>query len=242
MLPLVIPSKWHAFVRSIALNLKPKQMKTILVKLNLLIALGLGIIACNEAKKESDDPKDIAEEHNDAKFNKAKEKDAQFLVDAAEMSLTEIKLAELAEKDGTNNNVKELGKMMKEEHQKSLQKLKELAEKKMITIPTEVTENGQDSYNKLLDKKNNDFDNAYCEKNIDMHKDAIDKFEKCSNECEDHEIKTWAKDQLTTLRTHLDKSMDCRDHKMVKDDKMVKDEKNAPKKEDKSTSSKEEKK
>lgn len=194
-------------------------MKTKFLKLTLFIVLAISFASCNEAKKDSNDPKDKAEEHNDAKFDKAKEKDAQFIVDAAEMELVEIKMAELAEKEASDKEVRELGKLLKDEHQKSFKKLKELAEKKMITIPEEITEKGKNSYNKLSDKKEKEFDKAYCEKTVESHEDAIKKFEKCTNNCEDYEIKTWANEQLKTLREHLDKSMDCRDKTTEKDEK-----------------------
>jgi putative membrane protein len=186
-----------------------KDMKT---TTTFIIAAILSISACKNENTNSNDPKDIAEEHNEAKFDKAKEKDAQFLVDAAELDLMEIKLGELAQNQAVNDSVKELGKILLKDHQKSLKELQVLAGKKMVTIPSEITEKGRDSYNKLLEKKAAEFDEFYCDEMVKGHKDAIDKFEKGATDAEDVEIKNWANKQLPVLRTHLDKAMNYRDN------------------------------
>src|ERR1044071_2120459 len=55
----------------------------------------------NGVNTKTEDPKDVAEEHNDAKFRKESEKEAQLMVDAADINLAEIELGKLAESKGT---------------------------------------------------------------------------------------------------------------------------------------------
>ena len=111
----------------------------------------------NNSKPE--DTKEVAEEHNDAKFdNKKQEKDAQFLVNAAEINLEEIKLGQLAQEKGNASHIKELGKMMEDAHTKSLAELIALAKTKIITIPTSPTDNAMDAFKKLDAKSGNNFD------------------------------------------------------------------------------------
>jgi putative membrane protein len=168
--------------------------------------------ACNNAEKNnSNDPKDVAEEHNDAKFNKDKEKQAQFFVDVAEITMQEIKLSELAEKQAQAEDIKELGKILKEDHSKSLKEIEEMAAKKMITLPVDLSKDGKDTYDKLTKKQGADFDHAYADEMVDLHTDQISKFEKMSTDAEDYEIRTWTEKKLKELRTHLDRSMTCRD-------------------------------
>jgi putative membrane protein len=181
----------------------------------IMIIIGMSTVACNN---KPDDSKEVAEEHNDAKFDQNKtegstvnEKDAQFLVDAAAINLEEIQLGQLAQQKATMQDVKDMGKMMEEQHTKSLNELKDLAAKKMITIPTSPTEDGQDHYNKLNDKTGHDFDKEYCDKMVNGHKDAIDKFEKASANCNDADIKEWASATLPALRNHLDHALTCQD-------------------------------
>ena len=81
----------------------------------VVFALLFLISSCNNEKKP-EDTKEVAEEHNDAKFDNSKEKDAQFLVTAAEINLEEINLGQLAQNKGIMADVKALGKMMETEH------------------------------------------------------------------------------------------------------------------------------
>jgi putative membrane protein len=190
-----------------------KKIESKIFRTTLLttIAVCLGIVACNNETKtpNSNDPKKIAEEHNEAKFNKVKEKEAQFVVDAAEMNIEEINLGKLAQSQAKARDVKELGKKMEEDHSKSMKELEALAAKKIITIPTEMTNDATDNYNKLKNKTGDNFDSQYCKMMVDAHKDAVDKFEKISTDAEDYEIKTWAGKMLPSLRANLDLAMTC---------------------------------
>ncbi len=173
------------------------------------VATVLLIASCNDSQGQ-EDTKEIAEEYNDEKFDeKANEKDAQFLVNAAERNLKEIKLGKLAQQKGTSSHVKELGKMMEEGHTKSHKVLIVLAKNKDISIPTSITEDTKDAYSKLDKKSGKDFDKAYAEMMVDGHEDAIESFEKASTDRSDEEIKNWARSSLPTLRSHLDHSIEC---------------------------------
>jgi putative membrane protein len=175
----------------------------------MIFAVMLTVIACNQ---RPEDTKDAAEDHNEAKFDdKSTEKDAQFLVEAAAINLNEIQLGQLAGTNATMQEVKDLGKMMEDEHSKKLEELKTLAAKKTVTIPVSATEQGQDDYKKLSEKTGKDFDKDFCDMMVKGHKDAIDKFEKASSECNDAEIKEWATATLPALRNHLDHALTCQE-------------------------------
>lgn len=176
---------------------------------SLSLVLMLVFSSCSSNNKP-EDTKEVASEHNEAKFDNAKaEDDAKFLVSAAEINLEEIQLGQLAQSKGTIAEVKDLGKMMESEHNKALIDLKALADKKQITIPTTITDDGQQAYKKLDDKKGNEFNKAYCDMMVDGHKDAIEKFEKASMDAADPDIKEWAATMLPALRTHLDNAINC---------------------------------
>ena len=168
-----------------------------------------GMISCTNNRM--DDSKEVAEEHNDQKFdnNQEKEKDAQFLVNAAEIYLAEIQLGQFAQNNGAEPSVKKMGKMVESDHAKSFNDLKELALKKSITIPTSLTEEGKDAYKDLSNKSGEEFDKEYCDKMVAGHKKAIEKFENASTESEDADIKAWAASSLPVLRSHLDHALTC---------------------------------
>ncbi len=186
---------------------KSRVLELVFVSASLLLIFITVLPSCNNAKPE--DTKEVAEEHNDAKFDNAKEDDANFLVSAAETNLEDIQLGQLAQTNSVNADVKSLGKMMEIEYTKSLSELQALAAKKQITIPTSLTDDGQDANKKLMDKQGKNFDKEYCDMMVSGHKDAISKFEKASTAATDPDIRTWALSMLPALRLHLDRSITC---------------------------------
>ncbi|WP_430406533.1 DUF4142 domain-containing protein [Fluviicola sp.] len=160
-----------------------------------------------------DDAKEIAEDQNEEKFDDRKsEKDADFLVTAAEINLEEIKLGELAQQKGSTADVKALGKMMVDTHTAAQNDLEKLAASKSITIPVVLTENGKDAYNDLNEEDlGMDFDKEYSSMMVKGHKDAIREFENASSNAEDGDIRNWASSMLPALRTHLDHAEACKE-------------------------------
>ncbi|MEP7266377.1 MAG: DUF4142 domain-containing protein [Saprospiraceae bacterium] len=190
---------------------KIQHLKSNILELLIVSALAISLLtalsACKNAKPE--DTKKVAEEHNDAKFDNAKEDDAKFLVSAAEINLEEIQLGQLAQNKSMNSDVKSLGKMMETEHSKALSDLQVLAAKKQITIPITLTDDGMSASQKLMDLQGSKFDKGYCDMMVSGHKDAVNKFEKASTDATDPDIRNWAASMLPALRTHLDHSMTC---------------------------------
>lgn len=186
----------------------------------LAVAAGIAILpSCSHDNNTADnhnadnkDPKEAAEDHNDAKFaSNASERDAQFMVDAADINLAEVSMGKLASTQGMTKEVRDLGEMMTREHQKAYDDLAALAKKKNITIPAAASDASQSKYNNLAEKKGSDFDKDFCDAMVSGHKDAIDKFEKASKDATDPDIQTWAANMLPALRMHLDHSMTAQD-------------------------------
>jgi putative membrane protein len=181
---------------------------TFLSTLSLLI-LTFTFASCNNGQPK--DSKEIAEDHNEAKFDEAKENDAEFLVSVAEINLEQIQLGTLAQTNATNTEVKSLGDIMASEHEKALNDLQKLAEKKQITIPLEITNDGQEANKKLMEKRGKDFDKEYSDMMVSAHKDAIDKFEEISTDATDIDIRNWAASMIPVMRIHLDRSISCQE-------------------------------
>ncbi len=185
-----------------------KNYKSKVQQATLIFATIIGTTSCMNHKPL--DTKKVADEKNQEKFDyNSTEKDAQFLVNAAEINREEISLGQLAQQKGNMSHVKELGKMMEDEHTKSLADVTALAKTKSISLPTSQTYKGLDAYEKLNKKSGSDFEKAYSNMMVSGHKDAIALFEKAATECSDLEIKAWASETLPALRRHLDQSLIC---------------------------------
>ena len=173
-----------------------------------ILGIAIAFSSCNNAGKSGEDTKAVADEHNNAKYDSSDtKKDAEFLVEATEINLKEIKLGQLAQQEGTIPEVRNLGKMMIDAHTNAQNEIEGLAAKKQISLPDSITDKGKEAYAKLREKKIADFDKAYCDMMVKGHEKAIEKFEKAAADCKDTEIKAWAKSMLPTLRDHLDLAM-----------------------------------
>ncbi|MBK9983711.1 MAG: DUF4142 domain-containing protein [Saprospiraceae bacterium] len=173
----------------------------------IICGLLITVISCQNSTKPVDAEK-LAEDINNAKMDNPKdEKDALFMVKAAEMNDQDIRMGQLAQQRGMTNDVKALGKMMENDHSKAMTDLTAMANRKYINIPTVPTEDSKQAYNKLNEKTGIDFDKAYTALVVNGHTDAIDLYEKASSSCTDVEIKSWAQSMLPGLHTHLDQAM-----------------------------------
>jgi putative membrane protein len=171
-----------------------------------VLGLSFGVQSCKQEPKQ-EDPKEVAEDENEAKFddvNEDKEDDADYMVAAAEVDMEEIELGKLAQQKSANADIKALGKMMVEQHEKASADTKALAGKKNITLPTALTEDGQKAFKDLNDKSGHDFDQKYADMMVDGHEKMIKKMEKASEKATDADIRMWAANMLPTLRTHLE--------------------------------------
>ena len=187
---------------------KTSYIKTALLQVTFVTGILL-ITSCG-FNQNSDDTKDVAEEHNEAIFDdNDQENDAQFLVNAAENNLEQIQLGQLAQQKGSTTQVKELGKMMEDAHTKSQNDLTALAQRKSIIIPTSATDDTRDTYEDLNEKTGVDFDEAYADKMVNQHEDAIEIFETATTDSYDADIKNWAIATLPELRTNLNHSIEC---------------------------------
>lgn len=166
------------------------------------------IASCNFSQKPMD-TKEVAEERNEEVFDSNKqERDAQFIVNAAEINMEQIQLGQLAQQRGSTAHVKELGKRMEDAYTKSQRDLAALANSKRITIPTSPTDNVRDAYEDLNDKSADDFDEAYTDMVVSRHEDAIKTFEDVTSDRYDTDVNNWAIATLPDLRTNLNYSLD----------------------------------
>lgn len=185
------------------------KFRRLFLMISLFSALSFGLISC---KQEAKDTEEMAEDQNEQKFetDDAKEDAAEFLVDAAALDHEEIQLGKRAQLSA-NAEIKAHGKMMEDAHTTSFNELKMLAEQKQITVPMSVTEDGMESYNKLNDKKAENFDKDYLDMMVNRHEEGVRKFERFIEKSNDAEITAWATKTLETLRMHLTHSKELRD-------------------------------
>jgi putative membrane protein len=164
----------------------------------------MSISTISSCSHEPKDSKESAEQMNDTKFNNKEERDAESLVKAYASNLFEIKVSENAALNAATADVKKLATMLIEAHTKMNTTVKALAEKKQVTLPTDLTDEQRKKIEDLAERTGMDYDKKYVEMMKEKHEHAINTYEKDADESADNDVKAWANQSLTEVRSHLD--------------------------------------
>ena len=131
--------------------------------------------------------------------------DASFLKKAAQSGLFEVSGGNLALKKSKNSEVQKFAKMMVQDHSKSGQKLKTLAQKKNVELPTEPNFMQKGSLMLLNTYDTKSFDQSYSENiGVEAHEKTLELYEEAIKSAEDAEIKQYATEGLPTVKHHLE--------------------------------------
>jgi putative membrane protein len=129
--------------------------------------------------------------------------DTHFAKEAAQGGMAEVKMGQLAQDKGSNDSVKVFGKRMVDDHSKAGDKLKDVASKESITLPTEISAKDQATYDRLSKLNGPAFDKAYARDMVKDHETDIAAFQKEANGGKDDSLKSFASETLPTLQDHL---------------------------------------
>ncbi|HWR15912.1 MAG TPA: DUF4142 domain-containing protein [Terriglobales bacterium] len=129
--------------------------------------------------------------------------DKKFVMKAAEGGLTEVQLGQLAAQKGQSDDVKKFGQRMVDDHGKANDQLKQLAEQKGVTLPTEPSAKDKAEADRLSKLSGDQFDKAYMRHMVMDHKKDVAEFKKESTTAKDSDVKNFATQTLPTLEDHL---------------------------------------
>ena len=134
--------------------------------------------------------------------------DAMFIRTAATDGMAEVEHGRLAAQNATNDEVKQFGQRMVDDHSKAGDELKGLASQKNVTLPTELDAKHKAMQDKLAKMKGEAFDRAYMSHMVTAHQQAVSLFTRESSSGKDADAKTWAAKTLPTLQEHLKMAQD----------------------------------
>jgi putative membrane protein len=132
--------------------------------------------------------------------------DRDFVTEAAQGGLTEVRLGELAEHQAKSTEVKDFGQRMVEDHGQANDKLKQIAEQKGIELPRDLSEDAQAIYEELQGKSGAEFDQAYMNEMVSDHEHDVAAFEDYVENAKDPELRSFAEETLPTLKEHLEQA------------------------------------
>jgi len=129
--------------------------------------------------------------------------DKDFILAAAQGGMTEVKLGELAARNGSRDDVKEFGRMMVKDHTIINDDLKALAAQKGVTLTETVDAKHQEKLDKMAALTGAGFDDAYIDAMIKGHKKVAREFKAESAATQDSEIKGFLDKSIPVVEEHL---------------------------------------
>jgi putative membrane protein len=133
----------------------------------------------------------------------AKPSAQSFLQKAAEGQHAEIVLGQLASERASDQQVKQFGSHMMEDHRKTSAEIQQLASKDGVVLPTELTGRHNDKKEEFGRLSGREFDRAYIEYMLRDHRKDVKEFERHVKTIKDPQVQQWAEGTLPLLKQHL---------------------------------------
>ena len=128
--------------------------------------------------------------------------DQKFAADAAQDSMAEIELGQLALNKSDNAKVREFANQIIQDHSKANMQLQSIAKSGNIVLPSEPGEKLAKPMNELSGLSGKSFDRAYVENMTGDHAKAVKLFEQYQQHGSNKELRAFAEQTLPVLREH----------------------------------------
>jgi putative membrane protein len=129
-----------------------------------------------------------------------------FIEKAAEGQQVEIILGQLAAERAGDEQVKQFGAQMAEDHQKANQEIEQLASKEGVQLPMHLTGKHKNKKEKISQLSGKEFDRAYMTYMLRDHAKDVQEFERGAHALKNPQIQQWAEGTLPVLKQHLQKA------------------------------------
>jgi len=142
-------------------------------------------------------------ESTGASTAKLSDRDEKMVKQIAESHLSEINAGKLAQDKASSNEVKSFAKKMVDDHTKALDDLKQLAQSKGVTLPSEPSRQQMSEEKKLQALSGDKFDRQYLQQSGDRaHKETHRLLQRAASRAEDTDLKNYASKAIGTVETH----------------------------------------
>lgn len=129
--------------------------------------------------------------------------DEKLITEIAQANLAEISSGKLAKDKSQNDEVKSFAQKMVDDHTKALDELKQLAQAKGVTLPTEPDRQQKAMEKRLSSLSGDKFDKQYLEQAGDRsHKDTHKLLKQASTRAQDADLKNYASKTIGVVESH----------------------------------------
>lgn len=127
----------------------------------------------------------------------------QFLASAYQDGLAEVQLSQLALQKASNGRVRSFAQRMVEQHTAVNNEFTQLAQRKNIALPTDLTVTQKADLNSLSSLTGDAFDRAYMQWNLTAHENDVAAFKQQAAQGTDADARALADLTAPILKTHL---------------------------------------
>ncbi len=129
--------------------------------------------------------------------------DQSFLDKASEANVSEVRLGRLALKKSDNPQVKRFAHRMIRDHRKAEKQLRRDTKGAGTEMPTQMSKDAEDLYNKLSQESGPQFDRDYMQAMVKDHQKDVNEFKDQAQNANSSVAKSYAQQTLPTLQEHL---------------------------------------
>lgn len=143
-------------------------------------------------------------QNNPDKPAKLSRSERKFIEKAAVGGMFEVEAARLAEQKASDPQVKQLAAKMMEQHRQANNELKQIADARGVTLPTQLPSKEQRKIDDLAKQSGQKFDEEFLKTaGRKDHQQDIKDFEKARRDTKDPQLQAWIDKTLPALHTHL---------------------------------------
>jgi putative membrane protein len=127
----------------------------------------------------------------------------KFIVNAMQDGMAEIQLCHLALEKTSDDNVRHFAQQMIVDHHQIDQEIAQLAKRKSVALPKEVSAQQKATYKELAKLSGKEFDKAFMDYNVKDHEKDVQEFKQQAEQGTDAETRAFAAIKLPILSGHL---------------------------------------
>lgn len=132
----------------------------------------------------------------------------EFMMTAAQGGQMEVQLGQLATQKAAHADVKQFGQRMVDDHTRASQQLMQLASQLNVSLPQDLSSEGQQTMDRLSKLSGAAFDREYMSQMVKDHQKDVAEYERMSQQADNPDLKNYASTTLTTLRDHLQQAQE----------------------------------
>lgn len=171
--------------------------------------LTAAMMACTALQANDQDKKQsqrLGQEQHAAKAGQHQAKTPQeFIKHAAQSSMLEIQVGQLAQRQAQNQQLEQLGQALVQDHQRASQRLRQVAQQKDMQLDRQLNQQMQQKLEQLQGKTGEQFDKAFVKHTIKHHMKDIQSFQQASRQFRNEpELTSFIQQTLPVLQKHLE--------------------------------------